>query len=151
MELSILIIHAVSTGFASNSLDKAPGVNMFSRRGGNMLNKKRLYIATLFGVLSGFVCWWLSSSEGAQPWFFALSTILSRTLIGFAIGISILKIKWWLHGIIMGFVFSLPMAFQGFYVPGKEMFIFLGTIIMGIIYGFFIELFTTVVFKAGAK
>ena len=124
---------------------------MFNGRGGNMFNKKRLLIATLFGVLSGFVCWWLSSSDGPQPWFFALSTILSRTLIGFAIGISILKMRWWLHGIIMGFIFSLPMAFQGFYVPGKETYIFLGTLIMGIIYGFFIELFTTVVFKAGAK
>jgi hypothetical protein len=124
---------------------------IFKPRGGNMFNKKRLLLATLFGVISGFVCWGLSSSGGPQPWFFALSTILSRTLIGFAIGISILKMKWWLHGIIMGFIFSLPMAFQGFYVPGKEMYIFLGTMIMGIIYGFFIELLTTVVFKAGAK
>jgi hypothetical protein len=116
-----------------------------------MLNKKRLFIATLFGVISGFICWGLASSEGPTPWYFALSTILSRTLIGFAIGISVIKIKWWLHGLIMGFIFSIPMALQGFYVPGKEMYIFLGTLIMGIIYGFFIELFTTVVFKAGAK
>ncbi len=116
-----------------------------------MLNVKRLLIATIFGVISGVVCWILASSEGPTPWFFALSTILGRTLIGFAIGISVLKIKWWLHGIIMGFIFSIPMALQGFYVPGKEMYIFVGTIIMGIIYGFFIELFTTVVFKAGAK
>jgi hypothetical protein len=123
-------------------------MDIVNERGGNMLNKKRLLIATIFGVISGFVCWGLSSSGGPQPWFLALSTILGRTLIGFAIGISILKIKWWLHGIIMGFIFSLPMAVQGFYVPGKEMFIFFGTLIMGIIYGFFIELFTTVVFKA---
>ena len=116
-----------------------------------MFNKKRLFIATIFGVISGLACWILASSEGPTPWFFALSTILSRTLIGFAIGISVLKIKWWLHGITMGLVFSLPMALQGFYVPGREAFIFLGTIIMGIVYGFFIELFTTVVFKAGAK
>ncbi|KPL13833.1 hypothetical protein AMJ74_04520 [candidate division WOR_3 bacterium SM1_77] len=116
-----------------------------------MLNKKRLVIATLFGVISGLICWGLSSSGGPQPWFFAVSTILSRTLIGFAIGFSVFKIKWWLHGIIMGLIFSLPMAFQGFYVPGKELYIFFGTLIMGIIYGFFIELFTTVVFKAGVK
>lgn len=116
-----------------------------------MVNKKRLLIATLFGVLSGIVCWTMASSEGPTPWFFALSTIIGRTLIGFAIGISVFKIRWWLHGIIMGFIFSIPMALQGFYVPGKEMFILLGTLIMGVIYGFFIELFTTVVFKAGAK
>ena len=116
-----------------------------------MFNKKRFLIATLFGVIFGFICWGFASSEGPTPWYFALSTILSRTLIGFAVGISVIKIKWWLHGIIMGFIFSIPMALQGFYVPGKEMFILLGTLIMGIIYGFFIELFTTVVFKAGAK
>jgi len=116
-----------------------------------MFNKKRLFIATILGIISGLACWILASSEGPTTWFFALSTILSRTLIGFAIGISVLKIKWWLHGIVMGLLFSLPMALQGFYVPGREAFIFLGTIIMGIVYGFFIELFTTVVFKAGAK
>jgi hypothetical protein len=116
-----------------------------------MLNKKRIFIATLFGVIAGFVCWGLSSSSGPQAWYFALSTILSRTLIGFAIGISVIKIKWWLHGIVMGFIFSLPMAFQGFYVPGREMFIFLGTLIMGVIYGCSIEFFTTAVIKAGAK
>lgn len=116
-----------------------------------MISKKRILIATLCGVLAGIVCWVLASSEGPTPWYFAVATILSRTLIGFAIGISALRIKWWLHGIVMGFLFSLPMALQGFYVPGREAFIFAGTIVMGIIYGFFIELFTTVVFKAGAK
>jgi hypothetical protein len=116
-----------------------------------MLNTKRLIIASVFGVLSGVICWILSSSSGPTTWYFTVSTILARTLIGFAIGISVLRIKWWLHGIIFGAIFSLPMAFQGFYVTGKEMFIFLGTIIMGIIYGFFIELFTTVVFKQGVQ
>lgn len=115
-----------------------------------MLNSKRLLIATIFGVIFGFVCWGLTLSEGPQPWYFAVATILSRTLIGFAIGISVLKLGWWLHGIIMGAIFSLPMAFQGFYVPERAMFIFWGTLIMGIIYGFLIELFTSVVFKAKA-
>jgi hypothetical protein len=119
--------------------------------GGHMLNTKRLLIATIFGVLSGVVCWILSSSGGPTTWYMATSIILGRTLIGFALGISILKMKWWLHGIVIGCLFSLPMAFQGFYVAGKEMFIFLGSLIMGIIYGFFIELFTTVIFKQGAQ
>lgn len=112
-----------------------------------MLNTKRLLIATIFGVIFGFVCWGLASSHGPQPWFMAVSIILSRTLIGFAIGISVLKMGWWLHGIIMGIVFSLPMAFATFAMGFN---IFIMTIIMGIIYGFLIELFTTVVFKAKA-
>jgi hypothetical protein len=113
-----------------------------------MINPKRLFVATLFGVISGFICWGLASSSGPMPWHIAVSTILSRTLIGFAIGISAWRISWWLHGIILGFIFSLPMAFSGFSVPGREMFIFFGSLFMGIIYGILIELFTTVIFKA---
>ena len=116
-----------------------------------MLNTKRLVIATVFGCIFGFVCWGFSSSGGPQPWYFALSTILGRTLIGFAIGMSAIKMAWWSHGIVMGFIFSLPMAFYGFYVPDQAMMIFLGTLVMGIVYGFLIELFTTVVFKARAQ
>ena len=117
-----------------------------------MLNTKRLLIATLFGLIFGFVCWGLASACGpAGPaWFIVVSIILGRTLIGFTIGISILKIKWWLHGIIIGFLVSLPMAFPTIAMPEKGMSIFIGTIVMGIIYGFLIELFTTVVFKAKA-
>ncbi len=113
-----------------------------------MINIKRLILATLFGIVFGFVCWILSSSGGPQLWFAAVSIITGRTLIGFGIGISVLKIKWWWHGIIIGFLFSVPAAFNGFYVPGREIFIFLNTIIMGVIYGFLIELLTTIVFKA---
>jgi hypothetical protein len=113
-----------------------------------MVNTKRLLIATLFGFIFGFVCWGFAVSGGPQPWYFAVSTILSRALIGFTIGISVLKIPWWFHGIIIGALYSLPSAFYGFYVPGKEMFIFWGFFVMGIIYGFLIELFTTVIFKA---
>ena len=131
-------------------VDNAGCADMLGEKGGVMLNTKRLFIATLFGVISGFVCWGLAASHGPQPWYFAVSTILGRTLIGFAIGISAFKMAWWLHGIIMGFIFSLPMAFYGFYVPDQATMIFFGTIVMGVIYGFFIELFTTVVFKAKA-
>ncbi len=116
-----------------------------------MLNTRRVLIATLFGVIFGFVCWGFAASSGPQPWYFAVSTILSRTLIGFTIGISILKIQWWLHGIFIGALYSLPAAFYGFYVPGKEAFIFWGFFVMGIIYGFLIELFTTIIFKARAQ
>lgn len=117
-----------------------------------MFNAKRFGLALLFGLISGFVCWFLMAS-GGEPihWAIILSTIISRGLIGFAIGISVLRIKWWLHGILMGAVFSIPMGLGGFMVPGKEMFILFGSIVMGMIYGFFIELLTTVIFKAKLK
>jgi hypothetical protein len=117
-----------------------------------MFNAKRFWLALLFGFVSGFFCWWLIAS-GGEPlhWAIILSTIISRALIGFVIGISVLRIKWWLHGILMGAVPSIPMGLGGFMVPGKEMFILFGSIIMGIIYGFLIELLVTVVFKAKLK
>jgi hypothetical protein len=116
-----------------------------------MVNTKRIIIATIFGVIFGIVCWWLASSSAPTVWFMALSIILSRTLIGFVIGISVLKMEWWLHGIIIGALFSLPMALNTLFIPGNAVYIFLATIVMGIIYGFLIELFTTVVFKQGVK
>jgi len=117
-----------------------------------MVNSKRVFIATLFGLVFGFVCRGLAASgEAPIVWFLSLSIIISRTLMGFVIGISVLKMKWWLHGIIIGALFSLPMAFNTLFTPESAVYIFLATIIMGIIYGFLIELFTTVVFKQGVK
>ena len=117
-----------------------------------MFNAKRFWLAVLFGIVSGFICWFLMASGGeSYHWAIILSTIISRGLIGFAIGISVLRIKWWLHGILIGAIISIPMGLGGFMVPGKEIFILFGSIVMGMIYGLLIELLVTVVFKAKLK
>ena len=36
--------------------------------------------------------------------------LFGRTLMGFTIGISAFKMQWWLHGLVFGFVTSIPMA-----------------------------------------
>jgi hypothetical protein len=115
---------------------------------------KRIIVATLFGVIFGFVCYGLASmSPEAIAWPVALQIIASRTLIGFAIGISCLSLKHWsIHGLVMGLIFSLPLAFSGLMAPEtaeyNKTFLFLSTLLLGVIYGFLIELFTSVVFKA---
>lgn len=114
---------------------------------------KRIVIAVLCGVLSGLVCYTIASSAGGGLHYaIALQIIASRTLIGFAIGISKLKIHWVLHGILMGLVFSLPLSFSGLMAPENPEFtktmMFVSTVVMGIIYGFLIELITSVLFKA---
>lgn len=109
---------------------------------------KRALIATLLGLLFGFVCWALARTENEMACPIVVSIILSRTVMGFAIGISGWKIAWWLHGILMGAIFSLPMAFGAMASSEKVQFVFWFTIIMGIVYGFLIELITTLVFKA---
>jgi hypothetical protein len=105
----------------------------------------RVLVTTILGFVFGIVCWLLASSGGPMPAAMAWSIILSRTLLGFVIGISALKINYLVHGILLGFIVSIPMAFGSLAVKGFK--IFLGTLIMGIIYGFLIELITHFVIK----
>lgn len=111
-----------------------------------MTTLKRISIATIGGLICGFICMGLASSDPSQPIELSikLSIIAGRTLMGFVIGISALKMKWFIHGPLIGLITSIPMAVPILNDPA----IFLGTFIMGIIYGFLIELFTTKIFKA---
>ena len=112
---------------------------------------KRITVATIFGLVCGVICMMLATSNAPIPWAIKLQILANRTLIGFAIGISSLKMKWELHGPLMGFVFSLPLGFSSMMAIGfSPIWMLLITVLMGIIYGFIIELFTTVVLKAGA-
>ena len=77
------------------------------------MSSKRMMLATLFGLIFGFVCWGLAASKGPIHWALAVSIVISRALMGFAIGISALKWSWWLHGVVLGVLFSLPMGFGG--------------------------------------
>jgi hypothetical protein len=112
-----------------------------------MLTPKRVALATVFGVVFGLVCMYLASAnpEG-EPLTAGIkwSIIMSRTLMGFMIGISALRLRWYLHGIILGAVGSIPMAVATMEDP----MIALSSVIMGILYGFLIELLTSIVFKS---
>jgi len=118
------------------------------------MKTKRLIISTLLGVVFGFVCYgFASSGQNEISTLLALNIILGRTLIGVAIGISRFTLKHWsLHGIIMGLVFSIPAGFGAMLGPENPEFshtmMLVSTIVMGMIYGFLIELLTSVVFKA---
>lgn len=115
---------------------------------------KRLIIATIFGVVFGFVCYGFASSGPNEiSQLLAANIIVGRTMIGFGIGISRFSCKHWsLHGLIMGFVFSLPSALGAILGPENPEFshtmMFISTIVMGMIYGLLIELITSVLFKA---
>jgi hypothetical protein len=118
---------------------------------------KRLIIATLLGLVFGGVCFGFASGGGNEiaP-VLAANIILGRTLIGFAIGISRFSMKHWaIHGLVMGLLFSLPAGFGVMLGPGNPEFspnmMFISTVVMGMIYGFLIELITSVVFKARIK
>ena len=119
-----------------------------------MQNRKRLTVATLSGLLFGFVCFGLAS-RGAGPlaWPVGVQIITSRTLIGIAIGISSLGLGHWsIHGLVMGMLFSFPLAFSGLMAPESPEFskagMFIWTVVLGMVYGLLIELITSVFFKA---
>jgi hypothetical protein len=106
----------------------------------------RLLVTTLLGFVFGVVCWLITSSgQPHMPASMAWSVIFSRALIGFVIGISAWKINYMFHGIILGFIVSIPMALGSLSFQGIK--IFLATLIMGIIYGFLIELITHLIIK----
>jgi hypothetical protein len=119
-----------------------------------MNSGKRITIATLSGVLFGLVCYGFASSgpgELAAPIVWQIVT--SRALIGFGIGISRVRMGHWsIHGIVMGLLFSLPLAFSGLMAPENPEFtktsMFVMTVVMGMVYGFLIELITSVLLKA---
>ncbi|MBN1780317.1 hypothetical protein JW948_04270 [bacterium] len=119
-----------------------------------MKNTRRLVIATTSGLVFGLVCNALASSgPESLPWPIMAQIICSRTLIGLAIGISGISMKHWsIHGLVMGILFSVPLAFSGLMAPETPEFsqaaMFISTIVMGMIYGFLTELITSVVFKA---
>jgi hypothetical protein len=122
-----------------------------------MKKVKRVTVATLSGVLFGFVCYGLASMGSEElAWPVAVQIIVSRTLIGFAIGISCLTVVHWsLHGLLMGLLFSIPLAFSGLMAPASpdysttEMFVW--TIVLGMVYGLLIEVITSAIFKAKAQ
>ncbi len=115
---------------------------------------KRLIIATIGGVICGGICLSFVFSGGeevASPIIWQI--LLSRTLIGFAIGISCLKIGHWaVHGLVMGLIFSLPLSFSGLMAPENPEFsqsmMFFSTLILGGMYGILIEVLTSYLFKA---
>ena len=119
-----------------------------------MQKTKRIIIASLSGVFFGIVCFGIASSGPDKlVWPVALQIIASRTLIGFAIGISCLSLGHWsVHGLIMGMIFSFPLAFSGLMAPENPEFskvsMFIWTIILGMIYGLLIEVITSLFFKA---
>ena len=92
-------------------------------------------------------------APGQLPGPVAFQIVTERALIGVAIGISCLSLGHWsVHGLVMGMLFSIPLAFSGLMAPENPEFgrasLFAWTIVLEMIYGLLIELVTSVFFKA---
>lgn len=121
-----------------------------------MTSVKRVIIAVLMGIGCGIICIILADrGSNVLPDIVKLQILLNRTMIGFAIGISAIKMNWALHGILIGLLFGLSMAVSS--AMGAEMsgfpprLMMIASLIISAIYGFLIELVTSVIFKAKQK
>ncbi len=113
-----------------------------------MLTVKRVVITTVCGIVFGLVCLGLATSDpnAAEPLSTGIkwSILISRIMLGFMLGISALRLSWWLHGIVIGIIASIPMAVP--IIPDWT--IAISTVVMGIIYGVLTELITSKLFKS---
>lgn len=74
------------------------------------MRAKRILVATVFGFVTGFLCY-LGGRYGLKMEI-SISNLfmilLHRGLLGFVIGISVLRMHWALHGFLLGLIVGLP-------------------------------------------
>ena len=115
---------------------------------------KRVLIATALGLVFGVLNWFLAAFAAPKPLpRSAIATIiLGRAVLGFVIGNSAWRMSWWLHGLLLGFIVSLPAAFAVRLMTTQlEMLPNVASVLVlvfGMVIGFLIELLTSVVFRA---
>ena len=117
-----------------------------------MAKTKRILVALVFGLFAGLFCYLGALWMGLIQNYEALritNIFVNRALIGFVIGISALRMKWYSHGLLMGQVVGLPFLIFDM-IAGYEPMIWFGVIIANGIFGVMIEFFTTKVFNLPA-
>lgn len=110
---------------------------------------KRIIISSFFGFVMGIICYlggkYGLDDEISLTMFFYILT--NRALIGFVIGISILKMHWTLHGLLVGLIVGIPFT-VGCLLEANNYETAIAALILSAIYGLLIEFFTSVIFKA---
>lgn len=108
---------------------------------------KRIGIATACGAVAGLVCVSVGAILGFKvtPIFFGWA-MLNRTLLGFVIGISALRLHWALHGSVMGLLVGSLFSYS-LWMLGDTGWIIPAVLAGSLIFGIGIEFFTSVAFK----
>lgn len=113
---------------------------------------KRLALATFFGLCMGGICALLTFGLMGRAFTVValVWVLLNRTVMGFTIGASTLRLHWAWHGIVMGVVVGSIFSYFLYMDWGMGWKAWL-TPIGNALFGFLIELFTTVVCKQPAQ
>ena len=112
---------------------------------------KRIAIAVIFGLVAGCIC----ASGGLAAGIFKFSVVnvvwvlLNRGVMGFAIGISDLKVHWAWNGVLLGLIVGSIFSFSLFMDLGPKLLPLVNFFVNGL-FGLMIEFFTTKVFKQPA-
>ena len=114
-----------------------------------MKKAKRVVIASLLGLIFGCISWLVCKFGMGHtlPISIYLVIIFFNGLLGFTIGISSLRWHWALHGLILGGMFGIVLGFVAAGTGSQCIW----PVVFGFVYGFLIELITTVAFKAGVS
>lgn len=110
-----------------------------------MIRTTRLFVATTLGILTGILSVRLINTPLGIPKFFSYFIIINWSVIGFGIGISSLKLPWWLHSILLGSFFPTPMIPV---IITTSRYATIWVIVTGALYGLIIELVISVGSKA---
>ena len=112
---------------------------------------KRIAIAIAFGLVAGCIC----AGGGIAAGIFKFSIVnivwvlLNRGVMGFAIGISGLKMHWAWNGILVGLIVGSIFSYSLFMDVGPKLLPLANFFVNGL-FGLMIEFFTTKVFKQAA-
>jgi len=112
---------------------------------------KLIAIAVMFGLIAGGICASLLFSSGMMRFstIALVFVLLNRAVMGFAIGISGLRLPWAWNGIVMGIAVGSIFSYFLFMTLGTGMMPLVNFFVNGL-FGLMIEFFTTVVFKQPA-
>lgn len=116
---------------------------------------RRVWIATALGLVFGVLNCLVIALAAPIPRSGIATVVLARTVLGFVIGISALRMSWWSHGLLLGFIVSLPAAFAARLMAAQfRMSPNVAPVLVlaaGLVIGFLIELLTSAVFKARSQ
>ena len=109
---------------------------------------KRIAVAVFFGLIAGAMCASGAFMAGILT-FSAINllwVLLNRSVMGFAIGISGLKLHWAWNGIVVGLAVGSIFSYSLFMNVGLSALPVVNFFVNGL-FGLMIEFFTTKVFK----
>ncbi len=108
---------------------------------------RRIVITTLLGAVAGIICALGGMSLGVRmtPAVF-LWILLNRSVMGFVIGISSLRLHWALHGTLLGLIVGSLFPYSLALLDAGPRMVAI-TLFASLVFGFAIEVVATVVCK----